>query len=162
MLVNLSEIEKNQILSRQLDVAHMEVETESGIVQAHKLNVEFKFRQDPDGYLMSYECSGETNQPCIRCGKETIHQIAATDLLALRKRVPEDHHLVLDDSEMNVYFWEKPKVDLMEMLKEIIELEMPAYPRHPEGDPACELSVQADTNDSEQSPFGSLARFLKD
>jgi len=162
MLVNLSEIEKNQTLTRHLEVEAMEVEAVSGVVKAKDLKAEFKFRIDPQGYLMSYQLTGKACVPCTRCGQEVIQELNYSDLLALRKKRPEEHHLVLNHSEMNVYFWDQPTIDLMRVLEEIIELELPAYPRHKSGDPKCQVAEQEDPSEEKQSPFGALAKYLND
>ena len=162
MLVNLTEIEKDQILVRQLTVAKLEVETVSGLIEVQDLEAECKFRRDPQGYLMSCDLTAKANVACARCGGDLQINLSLSELFALRQKQPSDHHLVLDDSEMNVLFLEDTQVDLIRVLKEVIELETPAYPRHADGVATCVVPGQAQTGDSEKSPFGSLAKYLDD
>lgn len=162
MLVNLTEIEKDQILVRQLTVAKMEVETVSGLIEVQDLEAECKFRRDPQGFLMSCDLTANTIVACARCGGDLQGKLAVSDLFALRQKQPSGHHLVLDDSEMNVLFLEDTQIDLIRVLKEVIELETPAFPRHAEGVANCVIPGQDETVDPKQSPFGSLAKFLGD
>lgn len=162
MLVHLENIDKNQILERHMDVAKLEVETVSGIIVVKNLTAEFKFRVDPQGFLMSYDISSVCEIPCTRCGQELEMPFKCSDLAALRKNQPEDQHLVLDRSEMNVFFLKDQAIDLMRVLEELIELELPAYPRHEAGEPQCVIPNQEEEEAEKQSPFGSLAKFLDD
>lgn len=162
MLVNLTEIEKDEILVRQLTVANLEVETVSGLIEVHDLEAECKFRRDPQGYLMSCNLTAKAETACARCGDGLQMDLSFSDLFALRQKQPTEHHLVLDDSEMNVLFLEDTQVDLIRVLKEVIELETPAYPRHADGVATCVLPQQEQTVDTEKSPFGSLSKLLGD
>ena len=159
MLFRLDELQPGKTIAKTFESARAELETALGKLVITGITAHLKFRLDPLGYVVHYEAQAKVEAPCVRCGQPVTTQVKATDWVSLRTRQPEEGHLILDKSEMNVRFIADSEFDVEEFILETIELATPDFPRHEALNPACQ--VDEEPNVAEDSPFSSLARLLK-
>jgi uncharacterized metal-binding protein YceD (DUF177 family) len=136
-----------------------EIETANGPVALEKVTAELRFRTDPLGYVVKYEIRAEALTDCVRCAEPLRMPLRLVDEVSLRVKQPQDNHIVLNNSEMNVRFITDTRFDMNTFIEEAIELELPPYPRHAEGDAHCNESG-ADEGQQEGSPFSVLSKLL--
>ncbi len=158
--MKLDELQPNKTISRTLVLDRLEIEAGATVLQ--DVNAELRFRRDPTGYALRYDVHGQAQVKCIRCNGPLLEEIKVQDRVSLRLQQPEEHHLVLDDSEMNVRFIMDHSFDMTRFVTEVVELELPDYPRHAEGDSECrtEFPVDLERDEAKASPFQVLSRYL--
>ena len=163
MLINLDEIQPHKPLHREFDLDRDELTTLGGKVVMEGIRASFQFRIDPLGYLVHYKVRASAHAPCVRCSQSLACPVDVADWVSLRTVHPEQSHVVLDDSEMNVRFIQGPKFDMRSFVKEIIELELPVYPRHDDNEPECQKLFAQEKGLSQQdgSPFNALSKYLE-
>lgn len=159
MLFRLDSVPTGKIVHKEIELEKAELDTNSGPVALKKFHAALSFQTDPLGYVVKYKIRADARAGCVRCGTPMEFQIETSDWISLRVRQPEDSHIVLDNSEMNVRFITDTELDMSTFTKEIIELELPPYPKHNEGEADCKLQAAEET-ESASSPFGVLGKLL--
>jgi len=163
MRLNLAEIRPGKTSKRHVSIEGARLETAGGAAEVRDIDADLRFGLDPLGYTVHYRVSARAEASCVATGKPVTFDIAVDDWLSLRTRHPEGSHVVLDDAEMNVRFITSDTLDLEAFVLEIVELEIPAYPRHPDADRmAAETQAAGDEEADMDSPFSALARMLKE
>lgn len=162
MLFRLDELKSGNEVVKTVDFTNEKIDTSIGettIVEAH---CELTFRTDPIGYVVKHNTKARVETACVRCGDDLLTDVVKTDWISLRIQQPEENHILLNNAEMNVRFITELDFDYEQFARELIELEIPSYPRHEETDSNC-LSVLEETNEAngESSPFDALSKFLK-
>ena len=160
MLFRLDQIHPGKTVRKDLELNDESLKTLAGTVTVSSVAAQLKFRTDPQGYVMHYDVTANAEPACIRCGEMAPTKIEASDWISLRTQQPEDATVVLNDSEMNVRFIYEPALDLREFVLELIELELPSYPRHQEEDPNCQDVETSHEDEDNSSPFQVLSKFL--
>jgi len=161
MKLDLNDIDPNRSLTHKVELASKQLPFQDGVADVSSLRLEISVRPDPNGYLLGYQLQANARVTCIRCGRDLEWEIDGQDWIGLRLQQPTAHHAVLDDSDLNIKFLSEPQLDLQELINELIELELPSFPRH-QGDPQCDASVPRyrETTDPSDSPFAQLAEFV--
>jgi uncharacterized metal-binding protein YceD (DUF177 family) len=160
MLVNLAEIESKKPIHREFVADVIEVQTVTEQVKVEKVRGKFRIQVDPLGYLVKFQLSGQAHLTCIRSGEPFIHPIQLEDWISLRTQAPDDHNVILGDSELNVRFIEDLKFEVDRFVAEVLELELPAYPRRDSDDEEEETAETEASEPSSTSPFSVLSKFL--
>jgi uncharacterized metal-binding protein YceD (DUF177 family) len=158
--MRLDEIQPNKTISRTLVLERLEIE--DGAIVLRDLTAELHFRRDPLGYVLRYDVRGQADMKCIRCNGPLTEELCVQDWVSLRLQQPEEHHIVLNDSEMNVRFIADHSFDMTRFVTEAVELALPDYPRHEEDDSACSTGFPEDPvlEEAKASPFQELSRYL--
>lgn len=158
--MRLDELQPNKAISRTLVLDQFEIE--DGAIVLEDVNAELRFQSDPLGYVLRYDVRGQAKTKCIRCNGPLVEEINIQDWVSLRLKQPEEHHIVLNDSEMNVRFIADHSFDMTRFVTEAVELELPDYPRHQDGDSECctEYPVDQEREEEKASPFQALSRYL--
>lgn len=159
MLIHLSEIESGKPKTKTIVLENEIIETTVGNVAVGHAEAVFVIQVDPLGWAVHYKVTADTTMNCVRCGGELAGKIKVDDWFSLRKQQPKEAHVVLEDSELSIRFISEPEIDGAELTKEIIELELPSYPRHDESDPTCRGAEEPET-EPVKSPFQALSKFL--
>lgn len=159
MLLNLHEVQPDKPLRRELELPELALDAISGTVSVHDCHATFRFRVDPLGFAVHYDIRATARMDCIRCSEPVDSKIAVSDWVSLRTQQPPGTHLVLNDSEMNVRFIPDARLDLTAFTEEIVELELPTYPRHAEGSENCQPPEDTPA-DEQASPFSVLSKYL--
>ncbi len=162
MLFQLDELKKGkQEIVREIDLPQEELQIQSGTATIHNLAAKLCFRLDPLGYAMHYEVRAQVTCDCIRCGAPLELAVNQDDWVSLRVQQPEEAHILLDDSQMNVRFITDNTVDLKSLVLEVVDLALPSFPRHADGVPNCAGTLAADgLAEPKSSPFDVLSKFL--
>lgn len=161
IVINLAILQSDKPLNRDCEWSRMEWETSAGLAVFHDVKCSFRIRTDPMGYVVKYEVEAKADIPCIRCGQPLHLAVKQTDWVSLRTRHPEDAHVILGDDELNIRFIEKPSFDEEQFVGEVIELELPTYPRHEEEHSSCKMSNQEHQEELDaSSPFSVLSKYL--
>ena len=163
MRFRLDEIQPGKLVRKELKLDQASITTSNGVAHLENIEAELSFRLDPLGYVIHYKITGRVGIECVRCGNPLELALDLSDWISLRTRQPEHAHIVLDDSEMNIRFSNRPDFDLERFVTEVIELELPPYPKHESRDPACgvDLQDQEAKSEKESSPFEALSRLLE-
>jgi len=160
MLFRLEEIHPGKTVTREISLEEASIQMLTGQAVFTNIHAEFKCQCDPMGYVVHYHAKAHAAATCVRCGEQVDKEINTSDWISLRTKQPEESHIVLDDSEMNVRFIPDQTLDLKAFALEAIELELADYPRHDEGDPACKTAAELDMVEEKSSPFNVLSKFL--
>ena len=161
MLVKLAEIEPKKPLHRTFEAEALKVQTVTQEVKVEDVTASFRFQVDPLGFLVKFQLRGRAELTCIRSAEPFWQEINVEDWISLRVTEPNDHHVVLGNAEMNVRFIEDLNFDVARFVAELIELELPAYPRREGSDTEDEVSEAAsDESSTASSPFSVLSKFL--
>lgn len=160
MLVNLAEIESKKPIHRDFEADVLEVQTVTEKVKVEEVRGTFRIQVDPLGFLVKFQLNGQAHLTCIRSGEPFVQSINIEDWISLRTQAPNDHNLILGNSELNVRFIEELKFDVDRFVAEVFELELPAYPRRDDDSEAQEISVTETSETSTASPFSVLSKFL--
>lgn len=162
MLFQLDELKKGkQEIVRELDLPQEELQIQSGTATIHNLAAKLRLRLDPLGYAMHYEVRAQVTCECIRCGAALELAVNCDDWVSLRVQQPEDAHILLDDSQMNVRFITDTTVDLKSLVLEVVDLALPSFPRHADDVAACSGNLAADgLAEPKSSPFDVLSKLL--
>lgn len=162
MLFRLDELKSGKEVAKTVHFENEEIEIPSGTAKIVSAQSELTFRTDPMGYLVKHKTQAKVNLGCVRCGEDLLTEVASTDWLSLRIQQPDESHILLNNAEMNVRFISDLDFDLVPFVCELIEFELPSYPRHEDGDQSC-ASVLAASNEANASPspFDALSKFLK-
>ena len=160
MILKLEEVTPGKTLTRDLDYSRETIQAMMGDIDLEGIRAHLQFRTDPLGHTVHYRIHAQAKPACIRCGQPVDLDVSANDWLSLRTQHPNEDHVVLDASEMNVRFLEQPVLDLREFILETIELALPDYPRHEDGHPGCASDEDAGSEDK-ASPFEALSKYLE-
>jgi len=162
MLFHLDTLQTKKTITREISLEREEIGTNAGDTVLEDIHADLRFRIDPLGYVVHYQVSARATLPCSRCGEGISQQVEGKDWVSLRTFQPQESHVNLDDAEMNVRFIASPEIDLIEFIVEVIELELPTYPRHDDADPKCNAACKAlqQTPQKPASPFSKLSRYL--
>ncbi|CAM2066987.1 DUF177 domain-containing protein [Sulfidibacter corallicola] len=161
MLVNLGILQSDKPLFREHQWPHLEWQTSSGKAGFEDVTASFRFRTDPLGYVLYFQVKANVTLSCNRCGGPLRLPVEVSDWVSLRTKQPADAHVVLGGDEMNIRFITDLEFDVDNFVGEIIELEIPAYPRHAEDDPSCEIQPREEPEEPPAaSPFSVLEKFL--
>ncbi len=160
MRINLAELRPGKPKTRNLELDRAEAQTASGPVGIRDLRAEFRFGLDPLGYVVRYRLRASADMTCVSTGKPVAATIDVADWISLRVQHPKDAHVVLDEAQMNVRFIESTELDIDGFALEIVELELPVYPRHPDADAAASEAVGGERTADGDSPFAALAKLL--
>lgn len=161
MRFRLDELQKGKEVVRDIDLEREEIQIASGTADVHNLKAQLKFRIDPMGYVVKYSVCAEVICACVRCAENLQLEVDKTDWISLRVQQPEEGHILLDNSELNVRFITDTTLDLTRLALEIVELELPTFPRHPEDTPSCLTGLEGMGDEEERSsPFDGLSKLL--
>lgn len=161
MHFHLDELQKGKEVLRELDLQREEIQTSSGTAIVQNLTAQLRFRIDPLGYVVKYCVRADVHTECIRCAGLLQLEVNKTDWISLRVQQPEDGHILLDNSEMNVRFITDKKINLDSMALEVVDLALPSFPRHAENDAACTAEpVSQGQEEPKSSPFDVLSKYL--
>ena len=161
MFIRLEDIQNGKTEHREVQIDRETIELVNDRAVITDGLGKLAFRRDPMGFVVKWEVTAKVTTPCIRCGVEFTQTVAGSDWTSLRTLQPEDGHVVLAGSEMNVRFLEDTNFDMNAFVLELVELECPTYPRHEEGDPECK-ALEAMQEEEKDSPFNVLSKFLND
>ena len=159
MLFRLDEVKLGKVVHKDVNLDRNEIATAIGPVILEKVTAELRFRTDPLGYVVKYEIRAEALTDCVRCADPLRMPMRLVDEVSLRVKQPEDNHIVLNNSEMNVRFITDTLFDMNTFIEDAIELELPPYPRHAEGDARC-MKSGAEKGQQKGSPFSVLSELL--
>ncbi|MDJ0835820.1 MAG: YceD family protein [Acidobacteriota bacterium] len=166
MRIRLEEIQPNKTVTRELDLERETINGVSGEVVLEDVHATLRLRTDPLGFVVHYDVTGRAVTDCIRCGEPLVLDVAQSDWISLRVSQPDEQHIVLNQTEMNVRFITEPELDLVQFVKEAIELAVPDYPRHEENHSECQAAFSAEpeevTDTESASPFQALAKYLEE
>lgn len=161
MRYNLNGLQSGKLVTKEIGLAREELGIANGRVVLENIDGKFRFQIDPSGFVVHYHIRGRVVAECVRCGKALDLDIDTSDWISLRTAQPNQSHIVLDDSEMNVRFITDSKIDLKVFTREVIELELPSYPRHEENHPSCRNMADPVSRPSpNSSPFETLSKYL--
>lgn len=160
MLVNLAEIESKKPIHRDFEADVLEVQTVTEKVKVENVRGSFRIQVDPLGFLVKFQLEGQAHLTCIRSGEAFVQPINIEDWISLRTQAPQDQHLILGNSELNVRFIEDLTFDVDRFVAEVFELELPAYPRREDDAEDEDISVTETSEPSTTSPFNVLSKFL--
>ncbi len=162
MLYNLNELQPGKAVTKEIRLDRQDLGLTNGRVFLKDIRGQFRFQIDPLGFVVHYHIRGQVAADCVRCGGALDLDIDTTDWISLRTAQPNQSHIVLDDSEMNVRFIPDSKMDVKAFTEEVIELELPAYPRHEEDHAACRALAEQESPSGEKgSPFQALSKYLE-
>ena len=164
MLFNLEEIQPGKPIDQEMHLEGEVMKTVSGEAVLDQITARIRFQTDPLGYVIHYDVNATTHMPCIRCAEDLDVKVDLSDWISLRVKQPGEGHLVLDDAEMNVRFITSPRFDIKAFILEVIELELPGYPRHEDGETRCIIPVEgseAEVEEKKPSPFDALSKLLE-
>lgn len=159
MLFRLELVQPGKTSERELDFEKVQIQQMTGEAVAEDIHAEFQFRIDPMGFVVHYKVRAEVEVACVRCAGSLTQSIDTANWISLRTQHPQDGHVVLEQSEMDIRFIEDDVVNLEELTIECIEMELADYPRHKEGDPQCVSSEELESAEK-SSPFDVLSKFL--
>lgn len=164
MHFRLDELQKGKEVTREIDLEREEIRVSSGMAVVQNLLAQLKFRIDPLGYVVKYHVRATVHCDCIRCAGDLQLEMDITDWISLRVRQPEEGHLLLDNSELNVRFITDIQFDMKHFALEVVELEIPSFPRHDENAPEClAVNLEDETTLEEEkkaSPFNVLSDLI--
>jgi len=161
MHFHLDELQKGKEVLREFDLQREEIQTTSGTTVVQNLAAQLRFRQDPLGYVVKYMVRADVHCECIRCAGLLHLTVDKSDWMSLRVQQPEEGHILLDNSELNVRFITDKKVDLTSLALELVDLELPTFPRHPDHAPECiGEAVTEGHEEPKSSPFDVLSKYL--
>ena len=159
MLFRLELVQPGKTSERELDLEEVRIQQMTGETVAKDIHAEFRFRIDPMGFVVHYKVKSEVESACVRCGSLLTRKIESSDWISLRTQQPQDGHVILEQSEMDIRFLDDDTINLEDLAIECIEMELPDYPRHEDGDPEC-LSSESLESVEKSSPFDVLSKFL--
>jgi uncharacterized metal-binding protein YceD (DUF177 family) len=160
MPLRLEEITPGKTLEREVTINREIIEMVTGEVTFKDIHANLAIRSDPLGYVVHCRATGEVEMACIRCGAPMEQEIATDDWISLRTQQPDQTHIVLDKAEMNIRFLDEQVLDLDRFVLETVELELPDYPRHEDGDQTCQSTLDNAPQEEKISPFDVLSKYL--
>ena len=162
MLFNLNDIETGKTVEKECHFPTSAIEAVAGPVQLRAVRATLRFRRDPLGFVVHYRIHANAGLACVRCGGTFWQDVTSEDWVSLRQQHPQGDHVILADAEMNVRFITSLSFDIARFVEENLELDLPAYPRHREDDPACLASgPRVDPHRrATSSPFAVLSKYL--
>lgn len=165
MKVNLADIRKDMPFRTHIHLDQRMSQQDPAWV-ARDVDFDVEIQTDPQGYLARYGFIADVEIACVTCGAPMRRHLEARDWVALRLEHPSSSHVVLSQSDMNTRFLQSLEFDLDLFLDEIVELELPSYPRHGEHE-VCVVkkgtvvwSDEGWESESSASPFSGLADWM--
>jgi len=165
LLVQLKDIEKGKPARYVLDVSTHLCGDPAFPIEVATGQLKTTIEDHRDGYLLSYQIEAKVQAPCSSCGELLDFVVSSQGRLGLSLVQPEEGHVVLKPSDLDVRFLEEPQLDLQHFFDEQVELEIPQFPRHGDED-ACqrhysEILETEKKTDEESSPFSVLSSLLE-
>lgn len=162
MLFKLDVIQSTQATAKPVALQNQTLENVSGGALVRECTGELRLRRDSLGFTVHYDLKGSVVVSCNRCGEEMTLDVDEGHWVSLRIRQPDENHLVLNQGDMNVRFLATPELDLDQFVLETLEILLPDYPRHEDGNSACIAAYEAEgTQEDKASPFDVLSKYLE-
>ena len=163
MLCELAELKPNETITEKFQWTAEEVGSDLGSITLDLVTGGLKISRNGTGFEVHYDLQATAAMECVRCSQPVPFHLNKSDWVSLRVEQPHQSHLVLNESEMNVRFIQDLSFDISAFVKEVIELELPAYPKHKTDDADCRLGKDPDLETSEEtaSPFQALSKLLE-
>ena len=157
MKIHLTDIDAKTPFKRKLTYTARQLHSENRDVKLRDVAFDLEVRVDPLGYVARYEFKATAEAECVRCGDIVAYPLQGQDWIALRLQPPSEHHLVLNADDMNTKFLAEETFDLDNFVDEVVDLEIPDFPRHEQECVAFESHTAPPTN----RPFAGLADLIK-
>lgn len=161
MQVCLSDIKPNETLETRIDGSSLPEEMRDSGVRVEALAFVARIRKHESGYRLAYEYQGEVRVGCCRCADPMRLPLRGSDLVFLQFQHPQSGHVVLNPADMNVKFIQGDSFDVARFAQEVIELDIPQFPRHE--DSSCTVPGEIQPMDAVAelvSPFASLRSWV--
>ncbi len=161
MKIQLTDIDAKSPFHRKLTFASHELNSSDREVQLSEVVFDLEIQVDPVGYVARYAFQAIASTSCVRCGELVQLPIQERDWIALRFEQPSEHQVVLQESDMNTKFLNQPELDVDHFVDEVMDLEVPEFPRHADGE--CEGFGNRVLSDTPKNrPFADLAHLLNE
>ncbi len=129
-----------------------------GLVAIDRLSAEISLSRLVDGVKATGRMTATAVQSCVATGvpvPEAVDEPFEILFRPLPVGARPDEEIELDESEMDVAFYEGGAIDLGEAMAETLALAVDPYPRAPGADEA--LKAAGVKSEAEAGPFGALA-----